>query len=198
MVAMPLFHIGGTGWALSGMSRGGHSIIVRDIDPVEILRLIEEHGITDAFVVPAVLMFLLATPQLADTDVSSLRTIYYGAAPISEDVLVKSIAALGCDFAQVYGLTETTGAITSLLPEDHDPDGPRANLLRSAGRPFSHVELRIVDAATGEELPPGAVGEVLAATRALTPDVAIIHARLLEQAGRDRQRAGRRRVLPHR
>ncbi len=161
MVAMPLFHIGGTCWALCGMSRGGHSVIVRDIDPVAILGLIEELGITDAFVVPAVLMFLLATPQLADTDVGSLRTIYYGAAPISEDVLVKSIAALGCDFAQVYGLTETTGAITSLLAEDHDPDGPRANLLRSAGRPFSHVELRIVDAATGEELPPGAVGEVM-------------------------------------
>jgi len=162
MVAMPLFHIGGTGWALSGMSRGGHSIIVRDIDPVEILRVVEVHRITDAFVVPAVLMFLLATPQLADTDMSSLRTIYYGAAPISEDVLVKSIAALGCQFAQVYGLTETTGDITSLLPEDHDPDGPRANLLRSAGKPFSHVELRIVDAATGEELPAGAVGEVMA------------------------------------
>ena len=162
MVAMPLFHIGGTGWALSGMSRGGQSIIVRDIDPVEILRVIEAHSITDAFVVPAVLMFLLATPQLADADVSSLRTIYYGAAPISEDVLVKSIDALGCQFAQVYGLTETTGAITSLLPEDHDPDGPRANLLRSAGRPFSHVELRIVDAATGETLPAGAVGEVMA------------------------------------
>jgi long-chain acyl-CoA synthetase len=162
MVAMPLFHIGGTGWALSGMSRGGHSIIVRDIDPGEILRLIEAHRITDAFVVPAVLMFLLATPQLADADVSSLRTIYYGAAPISEDVLVKSIAALGCNFAQVYGLTETTGAITSLAPEDHDPDGPRAYLMRSAGRPFSHVELRIADAATGEELAPGAVGEVMA------------------------------------
>lgn len=160
MVAMPLFHIGGTGWALSGMSRGGHSIIVRDIDPVEILRLIEVHGITDAFVVPAVLMFLLATPELADGDVSSLRTIYYGAAPISEDVLVKSIGALGCDFAQVYGLTETTGAITSLAPEDHDLNGPRANLMRSAGRPFSHVELRIVDAATGVELAPGSVGEV--------------------------------------
>ena len=162
MVAMPLFHIGGTGWALSGMSRGGHSIIVRDIDPVELLRLIEGHRITDAFVVPAVLMFLLATPQLASTDVSSLRTIYYGAAPISEDVLVKSITALGCNFAQVYGLTETTGAITSLSSEDHDPDGPRAHLMRSAGRPFSHVELRIVDAATGEDLAPGAVGEVMA------------------------------------
>jgi len=162
MVAMPLFHIGGTGWALSGMSRGGHSVIVRDIDPVDILRIIDEHGVTDTFVVPAVLMFLLATPQLADTDVSSLRTIFYGASPISEDVLVKSMAALGCDFAQVYGLTETTGAITSLLPEDHDPDGPRANLLRSAGRPFRHVELRIVDSATGEPLPAGAVGEVMA------------------------------------
>jgi len=161
MVAMPLFHIGGTGWALAGMSRGGHSVVLRDIDPIEILRLIEVHGITDSFFVPAVLMFLLATPQLTDTDVSSLRTIVYGASPISEDVLVKSMAAFGCAFAQVYGLTETTGAITSLLPDDHDPDGPRANLLRSAGRPFSHVELRIVDAATGETLPPGAVGEVL-------------------------------------
>jgi long-chain acyl-CoA synthetase len=161
MVAMPLFHIGGTGWALSGMSRGGHSVIVRDIDPVEVLRVIEAHAVTDAFVVPAVLMFLLATPQLADTDVSSLRTIFYGASPISEDVLVRSMAALGCDFAQVYGLTETTGAITSLLPADHDPDGPRAALLRSAGRPFTHVELRIVDSATGEDLPTGAVGEVL-------------------------------------
>ena len=162
MVAMPLFHIGGTGWALSGMSRGGHSVIVRDIDPVDILRIIEEHGITDTFIVPAVLMFLLATPHIATADVSSLRTIYYGASPISEDVLVRSMQALGCDFVQVYGLTETTGAITSLLSEDHDPDGPRANLLRSAGRPFSHVELRIVDSATGETLPAGAVGEVMA------------------------------------
>jgi long-chain acyl-CoA synthetase len=161
MVAMPLFHIGGTGWALSGMSRGGHSVIVRDIDPVDILRIIEEHRITESFVVPAVLMFLLATPELAETDISSLRTIYYGASPISEDVLVKSMQALGCDFAQVYGLTETTGAITSLMPDDHDPDGPRANLLRSAGRPFSHVELRIVDSATGEALAAGAVGEVM-------------------------------------
>ena len=160
LVAMPLFHIGGTGWAVAGMSRGGHSVIVRDIDPVEILGLIERHRITETFIVPAVLMFLLATPELATADVSSLRTVFYGASPISEDVLVRSMAALGCDFAQVYGLTETTGAITSLMPADHDPDGPRAGLLRSAGRPFDHVELRIVDAGSGEELPPGGVGEV--------------------------------------
>src|SRR6202021_1065924 len=139
LVAMPLFHIGGTGWALCGMSRGGHSVILRDLDPPALLRIVAEHGITETFVVPAVLMFLLATPELATTDVSSLRTVFYGASPISEDVLVRSIRALGCDFAQVYGLTETTGAITSLMPEDHDPEGPRAGLLRSAGRPFDHI-----------------------------------------------------------
>ncbi len=160
LVAMPLFHIGGTGWALCGMSRGGHSVILRDMDPAAALRLIEEHRVTEAFVVPAVLMFLLATPELATADVSSLRTIFYGASPISEDVLVRSMQALGCDFAQVYGLTETTGAITSLMPSDHDPDGPRARLLRSAGRPFDHIEVRIVDAASGEALPVGEVGEV--------------------------------------
>ncbi len=160
LVAMPLFHIGGTGWALCGMSRGGHSVILRDVEPNEALRIIEEHRITETFVVPAVLMFLLATPALATTDVGSLRTVFYGASPISEDVLVRSMAALECDFAQVYGLTETTGAITSLMPADHDPDGPRANLLRSAGRPFDHVELRIVDTDTGRDLPVGAVGEV--------------------------------------
>jgi len=160
LVAMPLFHIGGTGWALCGMSRGGHSVIVRDVEPARVLRLIEEHGVTETFVVPAVLMFLLATPELATADTSSLRTVFYGASPISEDVLVRSMNALGCDFAQVYGLTETTGAITSLMPGDHDPDGPRAALLRSAGRPFDHVELRIVDTDSGEDLPSGEVGEV--------------------------------------
>jgi long-chain acyl-CoA synthetase len=162
MVAMPLFHIGGTGWALAGMSRGGHSVIVRDVDPVEVLRVVEEHSVTGAFVVPAVLMMLLASPRLASTDVSSLDTIFYGASPISEDVLVRSMEALGCDFVQVYGLTETTGAITTLAPEDHDPHGSRSYLLRSAGRPLSYVELRIVDPVTGEGLPAGAVGEITA------------------------------------
>jgi len=161
MVAMPLFHIGGTGWALAGMSHGGHSVIVRDVDPAVILEVIRTHGVTSAFLVPAVLMMLLAAPELASADVTSLRTIYYGASPISEDVLVRAMQALGCEFAQVYGLTETTGAITVLPPDDHDPTGPRSHLLRSAGLPLSYVELRIVDSVTGAPLPSGAVGEVM-------------------------------------
>ena len=110
LVAMPLFHIGGSGWALSGMSRGGTSVILRDMDPGELLRLVAAERITHAFLVPAVLMALLATPAVADTDLSSLDTIFYGASPIAEDVLVRCLEVFGCRFAQVYGMTETIGS----------------------------------------------------------------------------------------
>ena len=73
LVAMPLFHIGGSGWALCAMSRGGRSIILRDVDPTVLLELIATERITEMFVVPAVLMMLLATPSLGGTDLSSLR-----------------------------------------------------------------------------------------------------------------------------
>ncbi len=160
LVAMPLFHIGGSGWALCAMSRGGRSVILRDVDPDLLLRLIAAERITEMFLVPAVLMLLLATPSLATTNRSSVRLIFYGASPISEDVLVKCINAFGCGFCQVYGMTETTGAITSLPYEDHDPDGPRRGLLRSAGKPLDSVEMRIVDPDTGADVVVGGVGEV--------------------------------------
>ncbi|MHB8220635.1 MAG: long-chain-fatty-acid--CoA ligase [Acidimicrobiales bacterium] len=160
LVAMPLFHIGGSGWALCGMSRGGVSVVLRDVDPVEIIRLVESERITETFVVPAVLMFLLATPGIERADLSSLRTVFYGASPISEDLLVSCLRVLGCDLAQVYGMTETTGAICSLASGDHDPDGPRRHLLRSAGRPFPHVAIRIVDPDAGADMPTGQVGEI--------------------------------------
>ncbi len=62
LVAMPLFHIGGSGWALCAMSRGGRSIILRDVDPTVLLELIATERITEMFVVPAVLMMLLVHP----------------------------------------------------------------------------------------------------------------------------------------
>ncbi|HLN43475.1 MAG TPA: long-chain-fatty-acid--CoA ligase [Acidimicrobiales bacterium] len=160
LVAMPLFHIGGSGWALSGMSCGGISVILRDVDPIELLRLVAAERITHAFLVPAVLMALSATPAIAETDMSSLDTIFYGASPIAEDVLVRCLDAFGCRFAQVYGMTETSGAIVLLEHEDHDPRGPRRHLLRAAGKPLPGVELRIVDPDTGADAPRGSVGEV--------------------------------------
>jgi long-chain acyl-CoA synthetase len=160
LVAMPLFHIGGSGWALAGMSQGGTSVLLRDMDPTELVRLVEAEGVTHAFVVPAVLMLLLGVPGLDQADLSSLDTIFYGASPIAEDVLVRCMAAFGCRFSQVYGMTETSGAIVRLDPEDHDPNGPRRHLLRSAGKALAGVELEVVDPDSGEPLPAGAVGEV--------------------------------------
>jgi long-chain acyl-CoA synthetase len=160
LVAMPLFHISGSGWAVAAFCAGGVNVLVREVVPAEILRLVPEHRVTNALFVPAVLQLLLATPGVENTDFSSLRKIVYGASPISEDVLVRSIEAMGCGFVQAYGLTETTGSIVALVAEDHDPGGPRAHLLRSAGRPWGDVELRIVDPASGENLPEGSVGEI--------------------------------------
>ena len=93
LVAMPLFHIGGSGWALTGHVAGRTSVILRDMDPAELIRLVERERITHAFVVPAVLMLLLATPGIEKADLSSLDTIFYGASPIAEDVLVALPAA---------------------------------------------------------------------------------------------------------
>jgi len=119
-----------------------------------LLDLIGAHHITHAFLVPAVLQFMLAMPNLATADVSSLELVVYGASPITETVLTASIEALGCEFMQVYGLTETSGAITQLDPDAHRPD-----LLRSCGVAYPWVELSCVDA-SGEPVPTGTVGEI--------------------------------------
>ncbi len=165
LVAMPLFHIAGSGWGFAGLYNGGTNVLLREVDPAQILKVIEEHGITNALLVPAVLQFLLMTPGLETTDFSSLRSIIYGASPITEDVLVGSMKATGVPLVQVYGLTETTGAITLLSFEDHDPGGPKADLLRSAGKPMDGVELRIVDTQSGKDCLEGEVGEVWTRTQ---------------------------------
>ncbi|MBA3280672.1 MAG: long-chain-fatty-acid--CoA ligase, partial [Acidimicrobiia bacterium] len=154
MAAMPMFHIGGSGWAFVSMAFGAEVVLVRDIDPTALIDLVGAHHITHAFLVPAVLQFMLMMPNLATADVSSLELVVYGASPITETVLTQSIEAFGCDFMQVYGLTETTGAITQLNPEAHRPE-----LLRSCGAAYPWVELRCVDSA-GDDVPAGTVGEI--------------------------------------
>jgi long-chain acyl-CoA synthetase len=159
-VALPLYHIGGSGWALCGMWNGCHSILFREFSPPEILDALVRYRVTNALFVPAMLQFLSAVPGAADGDYSALRSIVYGASPITDDVLLRAMKTFRCPFIQVYGLTETTGAITELPASDHDPAGPRAHLLRSAGKPYPGVELRIVEPDTGRDRPPGEVGEL--------------------------------------
>jgi len=159
LAVMPMFHIAGSGWSMVGLYHGCQTVLVREVDPAQLLRLIEQFGITNAFLVPAVIQFLLVTPGVESTDFSTLRALVYGASPITDSVLTKAMATLGCEFIQVYGLTETTGAITQLEPEDHDPEH-RPGLLRSCGKPYPWVEMRVVDAETGEDVPDGTVGEL--------------------------------------
>ena len=159
MVAMPLFHVAGAGWALCGLTLGAHNVLLRDVDLARILDDLQRYSVTHAVFVPAVLQFLLVTPGIEAADFSALRHIVYGASPISEDVLVRSIERFGCAFSQAYGLTETNGAIVVLPPEDHDVGGPNAHRLRAAGLPLPGVELKVVDD-RGESRPTGEVGEV--------------------------------------
>jgi long-chain acyl-CoA synthetase len=161
MAAMPLFHIGGGGWAVAGMYFGATTVIVREIDPAALIDLIGRRRITHAFLVPAVFQFMLMMPNVDEGDYSSLQMLVYGASPITEEVLAASVKTFGCKFAQAYGLTETTGAIVTLPPEDHDVDGPNRHRLRAAGTPNSNVELKIVDPESLEEVPTGEVGEVI-------------------------------------
>ena len=162
LVAMPLFHIGGSGWATVAQFIGARLEILREIDFGELVRLFSTGGVTHAFVVPAVLQFMQLVPGVADADFSSLEVIVYGASPISEEVLAASIKLLGCRFFQVYGLTETTGAITHLPPADHDLSGPTRHRLRSCGLPGPGVELRVVDVDTGADVAePDVPGEIL-------------------------------------
>jgi acyl-CoA synthetase (AMP-forming)/AMP-acid ligase II len=157
---LPTYHIAGVGVGLLTAARGGMSVLYPDFDPAKAVAAIAEHRITHAFLVPAMIQFMLQAPGAQASDYSSLKGISYGASPISEKVLVEALRTFKCDFMQVYGLTETTGAITLLAPEDHDPDGPKRELLRSAGKPIEGVELRVVDPAGEKDCAEGKVGEV--------------------------------------
>jgi acyl-CoA synthetase (AMP-forming)/AMP-acid ligase II len=159
LVCMPLFHIGGAGWALVGLYRGIETVLMADAEPATILGLIAEFGVTKAFFVPALLLFLLQAPACRETDFSSLELIVYGASPAPLDLVRNALEVFRCAFAQVYGLTETTGAITYLPPEDHHGEHAVARL-KSCGKPITGVEIRVVNA-FGQDLPQGTVGEIV-------------------------------------
>ena len=157
---LPTYHIAGVGIGLLTASRGGMSVLYPDFDPAKAVAAFAEHRVTHAFLVPAMIQFMLQVPGAKQADYSSLKGISYGASPISEKVLVEALRTFKCEFMQVYGLTETTGTITMLPPEDHDPEGPKRELLRSAGKPIEGVELRVVDPAGEKDCAEGRVGEV--------------------------------------
>jgi long-chain acyl-CoA synthetase len=169
LTPLPMFHIGGIGWAFVGLWNGATTILVRDFDPAAVLDTLERAHVTNAVFVPTMLQMLCDVPDASRRDFSALRSIAYGASPITTSVLKAALRTFQCSLFGIYGLTETTGAITQLDPGDHEPDGPREHLLRSAGKPYPWAELRIADPATGTTLPPGEVGEIWLRAPNVTP-----------------------------
>jgi long-chain acyl-CoA synthetase len=169
LTPLPMFHIGGIGWAFVGLWNGASTILVSDFAPRGVLDVLEQQRVTNAVFVPTMLQMLTAVPGATDRDFSALRSIAYGASPITTTVLKAALHTFRCSLFGIYGLTETTGAITQLDPVDHEPDGPREQLLRSAGRPYPWVELRIADPATGASRAPREVGEVWLRAPNVTP-----------------------------
>ena len=156
LVAMPIFHIGGSGWGVMGLYHGARGVIAREFDPTKVLDFFEQSGITKLFMVPAAMQFVVRQPRARSVDFSRLKYMLYGASPIPAALLKECIEVFKCGFVQMYGMTETTGTIVALPPEDHVEGLER---MRSAGKALPGVELAILDV-NGNRLPPGEVGEI--------------------------------------
>ncbi|TNE34328.1 MAG: fatty acid--CoA ligase, partial [Alphaproteobacteria bacterium] len=157
MVAMPVAHIGGSGLINLSFVSGVRALIHAEFNPQKMLEGIEQGG-THMFIVPAALQMVIQHPLAASTDFSNLRYLMYGAAPMPLELLkqaVKTMPTTG--FLQAYGMTETTGTICSLPPDDHTLEGNKR--MRSAGKAVPGAEIAILGP-DGEELPPGEIGEV--------------------------------------
>jgi acyl-CoA synthetase (AMP-forming)/AMP-acid ligase II len=158
LVAMPLFHVGGTCYALFGIYAGAPSTFTREPDPASLLAAFAA-GATHAFLVPAVVAALLAAGEPVIAAMAGLKYLVYGAAPMPLPVLRRALAAWPrLNFVQVYGLTELAGVISALSPQAHR-DTAREDRLGSAGTLLAGAEIRVVDPATGQDATAGQPGE---------------------------------------
>ncbi|QHN17162.1 AMP-binding protein [Gordonia amarae] len=157
MVSAPLFHLAQfSGWVAAALV-GATQVVLPAFDPVAVMRLIQDHRITRAVLVPTMLHAVLNHPKAGDFDLSSLETVVYGGSPIAQATLDHAREFLpAAGFLQVYGMTEMAAVVTTLLPEDHVGD-----LTKSAGRAAPHALIRVLDPGSGRELPIGSVGEVV-------------------------------------
>ncbi|APT11912.1 long-chain-fatty-acid--CoA ligase [Mycobacterium avium] len=159
LVAMPLFHVGGIGYALFGIRAGAPTIMTREPDAAALIGAVRA-GATHAFFVPPVIARFLDAGEAARASIAGLRYIVYGAAPMPLPLLHRALSTWpGTKFVQVYGQTELCGAVTALSDDDHR-DAARPQLQLSAGKAVQGCEIRIVDPNSGAELPAGRSGEV--------------------------------------
>jgi acyl-CoA synthetase (AMP-forming)/AMP-acid ligase II len=157
MLSVPFFHVGGALGVLGSLYSGNTVVVQQRFDAGEWLRLVSAHRVATTFMVPTMLQRIIDHPDFAGTDLTSLVAVAYGAAAAPIALVSRAMAALPhVGFANVFGQTETLGAYTTLMPDDHR-DPARAG---SVGRPFPGVDVRVVDPETGNDVEPGTVGEL--------------------------------------
>jgi fatty-acyl-CoA synthase/long-chain acyl-CoA synthetase len=162
LIGIPGFHVGGLWWALQGFNAGITNVAMKMFVAHDAVKTIERLGVSTACVVPAMIQMMLNDRGVTSHNFTSLRKIVYGGSPISEALLEQGLSTMQCDFAQIYGLTETGNTAVCLPPRAHVAGSPQ---MRSAGRPYPNVELKIIDQ-EGTLLPVGGIGEVCIRTPA--------------------------------
>lgn len=157
----PITHASG-GMMLPVMVRGGCNVLLPGFDIPRLLQTIEKERVTHFFAVPTMLKMLTEHPDVKKHDLSSLKSIRYGAAPMSPEQIRRAIEVFGSIFSQGYGQTETTSGITQLCREDHvtGDDPVKRRRLSSAGVPLFECDVRVVNE-KGEEVRPGEIGEII-------------------------------------
>jgi acyl-CoA synthetase (AMP-forming)/AMP-acid ligase II len=172
LVSVPFYHVAGATTMISSVWGGRKMVILPQFDPAAWLAAVQEHGVTHSFVVPTMLKRIIEHPDFDKSDLSSLKLVAYGAAPMPYEVLVNSIEKFqkwpNAGLMNAYGQTESTSSLTFLGPEDHKiPDGPpdvresALRRLRSVGRAMDDIVVMIMDP-EGNILPPGEEGEIVA------------------------------------
>jgi acyl-CoA synthetase (AMP-forming)/AMP-acid ligase II len=151
---LPFFHIYGMTVILNqGLMAGATIVTMPRFDLEQFLELIERHRVTRAYVVPPIALALAKHPAVDRYELSSLRAIKCGAAPLGAELVERISERLGCFVAQGYGLTETSPVTHVVRLEGENRPG-------TIGQPLAMTECRIVDAETGEDVPAGERGEL--------------------------------------
>jgi len=169
ILTVPLYHVAGIQAMMAAVYGGRTLVIERQFEPTEWMGLVQQEKAGRAMMVPTMLKQLIEHPKFKDYDLSSLRVITYGAAPMPLEVIKKAINVFPkVSFINAFGQTETASTITSLSPEDHVITGAteaerekKLKRLGSIGKPMADVEMKIIGE-SGKDLPPGEVGEIVA------------------------------------
>jgi long-chain acyl-CoA synthetase len=159
LAAGPLFHVAGTAPLLGLAWMGAAAVMLPTFDPAAGLDLIERRGVTLTLPVPTMVAALVDEQRSRPRDVSSLRLLGHAGSPIASEVLRRAHETFpGAELAHYYGATETAPIVTCLPHEERELDGPRRG---SCGQAVPGVSVRVVHTDSGDELPPGEVGEVV-------------------------------------